>query len=292
MAEEAVKDVHGADSVPEEPMVEEQVAQEEVPQGDFSQETQPTQAEVDDWRMKAIQDPRVRERFDQALFGQQEQAAPPAPDPVEQARAQLQEIEQNMPQLDERNMTADQVTAFMQWQENRNSARQAVYDAELQQTRAELEAQKARNTLDEYVESTRSQDPAFKEYENEFRKYVQQNNIDPKLLQNRTVVEMIRKAIGYDHLSTRRKAQAPGAPAVDESYNAQGRAARQRQAEQEQSTREPTELDLQLSAFYGIPVEQLLENEQSMAPDSERWEMKGSVQWSDQQKLKRAGIRR
>ena len=289
MAEEAVKTAETYEEVPQEQeFVEEQLQE---PVEDFSQETAPEPESVDDWRVKAIQDPRVRERFDQALFGQQ-QAPEPQPDPVAEARAQLQEVEQAMPQLDENNMTADQVTAFMQWQENRNNARQAVYDAELQQTRAELEAQKARNTLDEYVESARGQDPAFKEYENEFRQYVRENNIDPRLLQNRTVVEMIRKAIGYDHLNNRRRAQAPGAPAVDESYTSQGRAARQRQAEQTKTTREPTELDMQLSAFYGIPVEQLIENEDVMQPDSERWEMKGSVQWSDREKLKRAGIRR
>jgi len=244
----------------------------------------------EDWRVKAMQDPRVRERFDAALLGNQgvpqQEAAPPPVDPVQEAEAKLREVEANAPVLDESNMTAEGVQAFMQWQEDRNRARQTYYDAKLQKTESLLESQRARTVLDEHIESVRQADPAFKDYEQEFRKYVRDNNVDPKLLQNRTVVEMIRKSIGYDHLRSRRKAKAPGAPPVDESYNSQGRAQRQAAAQQN-ALREPTELDHQLAAFYRIPVEKLIENEETMQGGSERWSMTGSVQWSDAEKLRR-----
>jgi len=291
MAEEAVKDVHGADSLPEEqePVVDEQFAAEEA--AGFQEET--VQPEPEDWRVQAIKnDPSVRARFDEALFGQQEQAYEPAPDPVAEARQKLNEVESSMPQLDESNMTAEQVTAFMKWQQQRAEAQQAVYDVEIQQTRAEVMAQRARTQLDEYVEATREADPAFKDYETQFRQYVRDNNIDPRLLENRTIVEMIRKAIGYDHLSKRPKAKAPGAPPVDESYTSQGRAAKQaRQQAAEEAMREPTELDHQLAAFYGLPVEQLIGQESELGADRENWNIKGAVQWSDKEKIRRLNRR-
>jgi len=290
MAEEAVKEAPMQDEAPVQdqwvPEGEDVPVEDEVP-------VEESDSPEEDWRVQAIKsDPSVRARFDQALFGGgQEQAYEPAPDPVQVAKDKLAEVESSMPQLDEENMTAEQVTSFFNWQRDYARAQQEVHNVELQQTKAEVEAQKAKSQLDEYVEMTRSADPAFKDYEQEFRQYVRDNNIDPRLLGNRTIVDMIRKAIGYDHLSKRPKAKAPGAPPVDESYTSQGRAAK-KQAAESQQLREPTELDQQLAAFYRMPVEDLIQKESEMGGDRERWAMKGAVQWSDDEKLRRAGIRR
>lgn len=275
-------------------LIDEQDLQEPTEQPEAPEETYEAQPEPveEDWRIKAMQDPRVRERFDQALLGGQEQQVYEAPaDPVIQAKERLQEINSSMPQLDEKSMTAEQVTKFLNWQNDRAAAQQAVYDAELSRTQAEVQAQRARSTLEDYIGSVKTADPAFKEYENEFRKFVRENNIDPRLLENRTVVEMIRKSIGYDHVRGRRKATSPGAPPVDESYTSQGQRARARSQESRQ-LREPTELDHQLAAYYRMPVEDLIKSEDDLGGDAERWSMKGAVQWSDDEKLRRAGIRR
>jgi len=214
-------------------------------------------------------------------------------DPVQEAQAKLQELDSGMPQLDENNMTAENVTKFMQWQNERNRAAQDLADARLQRQENQLMAQQARTQLEDYIQSARSADPQFKGYEDKFRMYVRENNIDPRLLGNRTVMEMIRKAIGYDELKGRRKARAPGAPPVDESYTSQGQRARsQRQQEQSQQLREPTELDLQLAAYYGMDVNELIQGEETYGGDRERWSMKGAVQWSDPEKIRRAGFRR
>lgn len=290
MAEEAVKEAPMQD---EAPVQDEWVPEgEDLPVEDEAPVEEPA-SPAEDWRVQAIKnDPSVRARFDEALFGQQQQVYEPEPDPVADARSKLTEVESSMPQLDESNMTAEQVTSFMKWQQQRAEAQQAVYDAEIQQTKAEVMAQRARTQLDEYVEATRESDPAFKDYEAQFRQYVRDNNIDPRLLENRTIVEMIRKAIGYDHLSKRPKAKAPGAPPVDESYTSQGRAAKQaRQQAEDDAMREPTELDHQLAAFYGMPVEQLIGNEQELGADRENWNIKGAVQWSDKEKIRRLNRR-
>lgn len=245
-----------------------------------------------DWRVQAMQDPRVRERFDQALLGGQQQApVEPQVDPVMEAKQRLQDVNSSMPQLNEKNMTAEQVTRFLTWQNERAMAQQAVYDAELARTQNELQAQRARGTLEDYIGQAKTADPAFKEYEREFRKFVRDNNIDPRLLENRTVVDMIRKSIGYDHVRGRRKAKRPGAPPVDEAYATQGRRARA-QAQESRQLREATELDHQLAAFYRMPVEDLIKSERELGGNAERWSMKGAVQWSSDEKLRRAGIRR
>ena len=266
--------------------------QETVEPEDNSFQTESSSVPEEDWRVKAMQDPRVRERFDQALLGGQQAPVYEAPvDPVVQAKEKLQEINSSMPQLDEKNMTAEQVTKFLSWQNERAQAQQEVYDAELARTQQEVQAQRARSTLEDYIGQVKTADPTFKDYENDFRKFVRDNNIDPRLLENRTVVEMIRKSIGYDHVRGRRKAKSPGAPPVDESYVSQGQRARAR-AQESQTLREPTELDHQLAAYYRMPVEELIKAEQDLGGDAERWSMKGAVQWSDDEKLRRAGIRR
>ena len=274
-------------------LIEEQDLQPEEPTQEQTEDSfQPESIPEEDWRVKAMQDPRVRERFDQALLGGGETPVYEAPvDPVVQAKEKLQEINSSMPQLDEKNMTAEQVTKFLSWQNERSAAQQAVYDAELARTQQEVQAQRARSTLEDYIGQVKTADPTFKDYENDFRKFVRENNIDPRLLENRTVVEMIRKSIGYDHVRGRRKAKSPGAPPVDESYVSQGQRARAR-AQESQTLREPTELDHQLAAYYRMPVEDLIKSEQELGGDAERWTMKGAVQWSDDEKLRRAGIRR
>lgn len=273
------------------PVEEMETPVEETVEDSFEPESE-EQAQPQDWRVQAMQDPRIRERFDQALLGGQQEPVYEAPvDPVMQAKERLQEVNSSMPQLDEKNMTAEQVTKFLNWQNDRAAAQQAVYDAELQRTQYEVQAQRARGTLEDYISQTKNADPAFKNYENEFRKFVRENNIDPNLLENRQIVEMIRKSIGYDHVRGRKKAQRPGAPPVDESYTSQGRRARAKSQESQQ-LREPTELDHQLAAYYRMPVDELLKNEIEMGGDAERWSMKGAVQWSDDEKLRRAGIRR
>lgn len=267
----------------------------EAPEEAFEQETEPTAQQQEDWRLQAMQDPRVRERFDAALFGGNEQAAAQAQqqqrNPVVEAQQRLQELNNSMPQLDENNMTAEQVTAFLQWQNERAAAQQHLYDAQLAATQYEVQAQRARATLEDYIGRVKNNDPDFARYEKEFRDYVRDNNIDPNLLENRQIVEMIRKSIGYDHVRGRRKAKAPGAPPVDESYNSQGRKARQ-QREEADRLREATEFDHQLAAYYRMPVEELIRGEDKYQGDSERWSMNGAVQWSDDEKLRRAGIRR
>jgi len=253
-----------------------------------------SQSSQEDWRMKAMQDPRVRDRFDQALFGNQEQPVYEAPiDPVQQAEEKARELESAPPEIDWNNATGEDVSKFMKWNEDRNSAKQAVLDAKLQRQEQVLQAQRARSTLEDYIVSAKGADPDFKNYEQEFRKFVRENNIDPRLLEQRQVVDMIRKSIGYDHVKARRKAKAPGAPPVDESYNQQGRAARQKkQAEAAENLREPTELDEQLAAFYRMTPEDLIRSERDLGGDAERWSMKGAVQWSDPEKLRKAGFRR
>lgn len=275
------EDLITEDELQPEEAVEEQV-EEEVVEEVSQQET------GEDWRVKAMSDPKVRERFDAALFGSQDPVYEPPPDPVEEARKELTRIDNEMPQLDEKNMTAEQVTKFMNWQTQRSRAQQAVYDASLEKTRAEVQVQRARSTLEDYIQTTRSADPDFKNYEGEFRKFVRENQIHPNLLENKQVVEMIRKAIGYDSIKGRRKAKAPGAPAVDESYTSQGQRARKSKADAAPQLREPTELDLQLSAYYGIPVEKLIESEGDMNPDSDRWTIPNGVRFSDREKLQRA----
>jgi hypothetical protein len=262
------------------------------PEEEFATEPETPQQE-EDWRLRAMQDPRVRERFDQALFGQQQEQVYEAPvDPVEQARSRLNELDSSMPTLDENNMTAEQVTKFMNWQNERNRAAQELADARIEMTQRQVQAQQARSSLEDYIQSAKAQDRDFKNYETQFREYVRENNIDPRLLQNRQVMEMIRKAIGYDQLKGRRRAKAPGAPPVDESYTRQGQQAKRRKAEAAPKLREPTELDYELAAFYRQPVEEYLADEQKFAADRERWSMEDSVQWSDEAKLRRAGFRR
>lgn len=288
--------------IEEQELVEEEVSTQETdeheiyepdPEEEFASEPEPTQAQEEDWRLRAMQDPRVRERFDQALFGQQEQPVYEAPpDPVESARAKLNELDSNMPTLDENNMTAEHVTKFMNWQNERNRAAQELADARIEMTQRQVQAQQARGALEDYITSARSQDPQFKGYEDKFRQYVRENNIDPRLLQNRQVMEMIRKAIGYDSLRGRKRAKAPGAPPVDESYTQQGQRARRQRQESRKTLREPTELDRELAAFYRMPVEEYLSDEEKFAADRERWSMEDSVQWSDESKLRRAGFRR
>lgn len=290
MPDETVNEEMMEDVVEENVSATQHEVYEPEPEEEFTSEPQ---AQEDDWRLRAMQDPRVRERFDQALFGQQEQPVYEAPpDPVESARARLNELDGNMPTLDENNMTAEHVTKFMQWQNERNRAAQELADARLQRQENQLQAQQARSSLEDYIQSSRSADPQFKQYEDQFRQYVRDNNIDPRLLQNRQVMEMIRKAIGYDTLRGRRKAKAPGAPPVDESYTRQGQRARQQRAAAQTQLREATELDRELAAFYRMPVEEYIASEQKFAADRERWSMEDSVQWSDEAKLRRAGFRR
>jgi len=47
-----------------------------------------------------------------------------------------------------------------------------------------------------------------------------------------------------------------------------------------------------LAAFYRMPVEDLIRNESEMDGEREHWTMKGAVQWSKPEKLRRAGFRR
>lgn len=275
------------DAVPE-GVVEEQYVEEQV-----EEQVQEEPQQQEDWRVQALRnDPSVRARFDEALFGaQQQEAAPMQVDPVAEAQAKLNELDASMPSLDEKNITAQSVTQFMTWQQERARAAQAVYDARLEQQQNVILQQQSRTVLEDYMQQARSSDPDFRSYESEFRQYVQQNSIDPRLLQNRTVVEMIRKAIGYDHIRSKRRTRAPGAPAVNEAYTQQGQQSRQRQQSQQQ-LRAATELDQQLAAFYRMPVEDLIRNEGEMDGDREHWTMKGAVQWSKPEKLRRAGFRR
>lgn len=274
------------DTVPEGVVDEQYVEQEQ----DVSSESVGQQ---EDWRVQALRnDPTVRARFDQALFGGQAQAAQPAyVDPVAEAQQRLNDLDSSMPQLDERNVTAESVTKFMTWQQDRARAAQDLYDARLSQQQAVIEQQQSRTVLEDYVQQVRASDPDFKSYERDFRQYVQQNNIDPRLLSNRTVVEMIRKAIGYDALRAKRRPRAPGAPAVNEAYTQQGRSVREARASQQQ-LRAATDLDQELAAFYRMPVEELIRNESEMDGEREHWTMKGAVQWSKPEKLRRAGFRR
>jgi len=275
------------DAVPE-GVVDEQYVEEQV-----EEQVQEEPQQQEDWRVQALRnDPSVRARFDEALFGAQQQEAAPMPvDPVAEAQAKLNELDASMPSLDEKNITAQSVTQFMTWQQERARAAQAVYDARLEQQQNVILQQQSRTVLEDYMQQARSSDPDFRSYESEFRQYVQQNSIDPRLLQNRTVVEMIRKAIGYDHIRSKRRPRAPGAPAVNEAYTQQGQQSRQRQQSQQQ-LRAATELDQQLAAFYRMPVEDLIRNESEMDGEREHWTMKGAVQWSKPEKLRRAGFRR
>ena len=287
--------------IEEQEVEEQEVSQQETsghevyePEPEEEFRSEPTREEPqEDWRLRAMQDPRVRERFDQALFGQQEQPVyETPPDPVEEARSKLNELDSSMPALDENNMTAEHVTKFMQWQNERNRAAQELADARLQRQENQIQAQQSHVALEDFIATTRSQDPEFKGYESEFRKFVKDNNIDPRLLQNKMVMDMVRKSIGYDKMKGRRKAKAPGAPPVDESYTRQGQAARQRKRDAEPKLREPTELDYELASFYRQDINEYLEDEQRFAADRERWSMTDSVQWSDEKKLRRAGFRR
>lgn len=271
--------------------------QEVVESEEFEQEpetvsTQETPRE--DWRVQALRDdPSVRERFDRALFGGQDQAAPePQVDPVQEAQTKLNELNSNVPTLDENNMTAEDVTRFMNWQRERDEARAALYDAKLQRQEQVLMQQQGRSALEDYIQRAKQSDPDFKHYEKEFRQYVNNNNIDPRLRQNQEIMDTLRGRIGYEWLQkNRRKAKAPGAPPVDEAYAQQGRAAKARkQADENALHREVTEQDRQIAAFYRMSPEEYVRGEVDYSADSRGAALTGAFNFSDANKLRRAGF--
>lgn len=248
----------------------------------------PAPEEPEDWRAQAIKtDPSVRARFDQMMFGQQAPAAAPPPDPVALAQKAYDDLLSQASSFEmtpERNSVEDAQRA-LQFQreisEARISLETAKHDAQLAAFQQQLMPVRAEQALSSYVARAKRYLPELGDPENEaeFKDYIRQNNIDPQLIGEQAIMDHLAKSVLYERSKKGPKKVKAPAPALDESYAAQGQQARAA-SEAAAKPRALTENEMAVANFFHMKPEDYVDPKYGSA-DDQGFELDGVFQISN-----------
>lgn len=175
----------------------------------------------EDWKSKAIAAQTRLEMIEEMRQQAMQQSAPQRVDEVTQLRQAIEAKRQEMPVLDDKNPQSF-------WERERvkdeiDGLQERLVEARMRQQERVLVNQQVGAAVQQY-KAQQANRPAFKAVEAQFDQLV--DRLEPHLKGNRTMLEMIRKNLEYDHMSK----GGPKAPASAPSgaYQPQARASANR----------------------------------------------------------------
>lgn len=257
----------------------------DIPQGEQTREQDPEQqTSPPDWRKAAMDDPQVRERFDQMLFRQQEAQAPER-DPVEVLQDEIDTLNSQVENIDPNRLgDADYVTRAFNAQAElaKKTAQLTRLSAQRQQAFAQQQA--AQQQYGRIMGQTRSKLGIDDATEREFVQHLDDTGITPELRANPTVVETLLKSFLYDRgMTANRQPQAQTGPRI---MGPAGQAnSRTPQAPDPNQPRQLTDMERQQARYFRLDEEKMAKGAYG-SNDQRDFSIPGAIQYTDPAKLR------